>query len=111
MANTAPVIFVDVDDTLIRTFDGKRTPISHMVSLVRDLRKQGAELYCWSRGGAAYAHNVALEFGLVDCFSAFLPKPALLLDDADMTEWNMTRLHPAECSSLTAAEVLSKLTQ
>ena len=105
----APVIFVDVDDTLVRSFGSKRIPISGMVALVRELRGQGAELYCWSTGGADYARRAAEELGVSGCFEAFLPKPQGLLDDVDMRDWKVLHLHPAECTSLTAEEVLSRL--
>lgn len=34
-----------------------------------------------SSGGSAYAQRSAEELGIVDCFTAFLPKPQLLIDD------------------------------
>jgi hypothetical protein len=64
----APAIFVDVDDTLVRSFGSKRIPITAMVALVRDLNDSGAALY-----------------------------------------WRVFELHPNECASLTAVEVLSRL--
>ena len=103
----APVIYVDVDDTLVRSFGSKRVPITSMIELVRALAERGAALYCWSSGGAEYARATAEELGLDDCFQAFLPKPHLLLDDVQVNGWRLTELHPAECSSLTADEVLA----
>jgi hypothetical protein len=47
--------------------------------------------------------------GLGDCFEAFLPKPHLLLDDVNVSAWRLLKLHPSECSSLTADEVLERL--
>lgn len=73
-----PVIYVDVDDTLVRSFGSKRMPMGHMVTLVRTLKEAGVELYCWSSGGAAYAKSSADDVRLTDCFTAFLPKPHLL---------------------------------
>ncbi len=107
----APVIYVDVDDTLVRSFGSKRMPMGHMVSLVRSLKARGAQLYCWSSGGAAYARSAAAEVGLEECFEAFLPKPHLLLDDVQVGSWRLAQLHPAECSSLTADEVFTKLSR
>ena len=40
---------------------------------------------------------------------AFLPKPHLLLDDAQLSGWKIVELHPNECMSLGADEVLAKL--
>lgn len=102
-------IYVDIDDTLVRSFGSKRIPIAHMVALVRSLKQRGAVLFCWSSGGAAYARSAAEEVALGDCFEAYLPKPHLLLDDVLVGSWRLTQLHPAECTSLTADEVFAKL--
>jgi predicted HAD superfamily phosphohydrolase YqeG len=69
------VIFVDVDDTLIRSFGAKRIPIPSVIECVKQLKAEDAELYLWSKGGAEYARNSALELGIADCFVNFLPKP------------------------------------
>ena len=106
-----PVIYVDVDDTLVRSFGSKRTPMTAMVSLVRALKAAGATLFCWSTAGASYARATAEELGLRDCFEAFLPKPQILLDDVELGRWNVAELHPSECASLTAAEVLQAATR
>lgn len=85
MTNTTPkkesVIFVDVDDTLIRSFGTKRIPIPSAIRYVREMFKAGHLLYCWSRGGAHYSREVATELGIADCFVYFLPKPDIVLDD------------------------------
>jgi hypothetical protein len=49
------IIFVDVDDTLVRDIGGKVIPIPATVRYVRARYDEGAELYCWSSGGAEYA--------------------------------------------------------
>jgi hypothetical protein len=105
---TAAVVYVDIDDTLVRSFGAKRIPMTAMVERVRALREAGAELYCWSSGGAAYAERTARELGLADCFAAFLPKPRLLLDDVLVSGWRLNELHPNECLSLSVAEVLAR---
>ncbi len=76
-----PVIFVDVDDTLIRSFGAKQIPIPSAIRYVRASFEAGNELYCWSRGGAAYARDVATQLGIAQCFVQFLPKPDVILDD------------------------------
>lgn len=69
---------------------------------VRDLLAHRAELYCWSSGGAEYARRSAAEVGLEDCFTAFLPKPDVLLDDQAISEWRrLLHVHPAECPGQT----------
>jgi len=94
-------IYVDVDDTLVRSVGSKRIPIPHVVQHVRDLFAAGAELYLWSRGGAAYARDTAQELGIADCFRAFLPKPTAILDDEALPSWTFVRsVHPASCHGL-----------
>ncbi len=92
------VVYVDVDDTLIRTVGSKRIPVSHVTEHVRILAKAGAELYCWSSGGAAYARLVAVELGIEELFASFLPKPQVLIDDMAVSDWRrMIEVHPGEC--------------
>ncbi len=69
------VVYVDVDDTLVRSVGTKRIPIPAAVRHVRALFEQGAELYCWSSGGADYARQSAEECDIADCFRAFPPGP------------------------------------
>jgi hypothetical protein len=81
------VIFVDVDDTLIRSVGTKRIRMPYVVDRVRALHLQGAALYLWSSGGADYARASAAELGIEDCFVAFLPKPDVYVDDQPVNEW------------------------
>jgi len=81
------VIYVDVDDTLIRSAGTKRIPLPGVVAAVRELYDQGVELYLWSSGGAEYAKRAAGEVGLEQCFVAFLPKPHRYIDDQAVHEW------------------------
>ncbi len=98
---TALVIYVDVDDTFVRSYGTKRIPIPTVIGHIRELHAQGATLYCWSSGGADYARASAAEFGLTDCFTAFLPKPDVLLDDQNVADWRRLRqVHPNECGAL-----------
>lgn len=91
------VAYVDIDDTLIRTTGGKRLPVESTVDCVRRLHSEGAALYCWSAGGAAYAREVAEEIGIANVFAAFLPKPEVLIDDMRLDEWWLLELRPDEC--------------
>ena len=101
MPESPRVIYVDVDDTLVRSVGTKVIPIPSVVSYVRREKKAGTELYCWSNGGAAYARSIAESLGLAGCFVAFLPKPNILVDDQRVAEWRTcTELHPANCESL-----------
>ena len=101
-----PVIYVDVDDTLLRSFGAKRIPMSASVEAVRLLHGQGVRLYCWSSGGGDYARRSAEELGLEACFEAFLPKPEGLLDDVAIEKWGLRQWHPNEASRL-LEEILS----
>ena len=81
------VVFVDVDDTLIRSVGAKRIPLPAVVARIRELREAGALPYLWSSGGAEYAQSAASELGIASCFVAFLPKPDAYLDDQPVSEW------------------------
>ena len=94
-AGTQKQVFVDVDDTLIRTVGNKRIPIPKVVTQVRKLSEQGHTLVCWSSGGAEYAREVASELGIEGCFSHFLAKPQLTIDDQEPSEWKyLSVVHP-----------------
>jgi len=98
------VVYVDVDDTLVRTTGTKRIPISGAIDHVRQLGAEGAQLFCWSSGGGEYARMVATELGIADCFIAFLPKPQVLLDDQSFSEWRrLVSMHPMQCESESVA--------
>jgi len=81
------VIFIDVDDTLVRSVGSKRIPNPSIIQKVRTLHAEGVALYLWSTGGAEYAKRSAAEFGIDSCFVAFLPKPHAYIDDQPVHEW------------------------
>ena len=85
------VVFIDVDDTVIRSFGSKRIPMPSVVARVRELHQEGAVLYLWSSGGANYAESSAVELGIQDCFVGFLPKPDVYLDDQAFEDWRYCR--------------------
>lgn len=85
------IVYVDVDDTLIRSFGTKRIPIPAAIARVRALHEEGAILYLWSSGGAEYARASAVELGIEPLFAAFLPKPTLIMDDQQVHEWRQLR--------------------
>lgn len=99
------VIYIDVDDTLIRSAGSKRIPITHMIELVKQLYAAGVELYCWSRAGRQHAINVALEYKIYGCFTAFLTKPDLLIDDTLFTDWGVYEIHPSSCRGVDVEEL------
>lgn len=99
------IIYVDIDDTLVRSIGAKRIPIPGVIQHVRELKEQGATLYCWSSGGADYARESADELGIAACFTAFLPKPQVLIDDQEVAEWRRCiTVHPTACQGQTLAD-------
>lgn len=92
-------VFVDVDDTLVRSAGTKRIPIPSVIKHIRELHAQGAVFYCSCAGGAEYAQRSAEELGIDQCFTAFLPEPDILIDDQTITDWPRSILiHPVNCS-------------
>ncbi len=93
--NKGRVVYVDVDDTLIRSVGDTRIAMPRTVEYVQALKANGDRVYCWSTGGAEYARATAEELGIVDCFEGFLPKPDVMIDDQLISEWrNLQLLHP-----------------
>ncbi len=88
---TPRIIFIDVDDTLVRSAGTKRIPMPAAVAHVRRLHTDGATLYLWSSGGADYARESARELGIAHCFAGFLPKPDVYIDDQAVHEWRYCR--------------------
>ena len=98
-------IYVDVDETLMRHYGTRQIPIPSVISQVKALYKQGAELYCWSSMGAAYAQQAAETCGVGQCFQAFLPKPQVIVDDQQPKAWRkILHVHPSQCSSQTTVD-------
>jgi hypothetical protein len=99
------VAYVDIDDTLVRSFGSKRIPMTEMVSHVRNLHRDGVTLYAWSSGGADYARDAAKELGLEAVFAGFLPKPNVIIDDQSPAEWRrLIHVRPGEAATKTIEE-------
>lgn len=93
------VVFVDVDDTLLRFAGSKKIPIPGTITKVQELWAAGVHLYCWSMGGADYARNMATDLGIAHLFKGFLPKPHAIIDDQafaaqHFTPWDLNDLVP-----------------
>ena len=111
MSSLPIYVYVDVDDTFVRSASSKRIPMPAVIQHVRALKDQGAVLYCWSSGGSDDARQSAEEVGIADCFEAFLPKPNVLLDDMPMTAWpRFITIHPGSCSTQTLEDHRRHLT-
>ena len=111
MSSLPIYVYVDVDDTFVRSASSKRIPMPAAIQHGRALKAQGAVLYCWSSGGSDYARQSAEEFGIADCFEAFLPKPNVLLDDMPMTAWpRFMTIHPGSCDMQTLEDYRKHLT-
>ncbi|MGC3969418.1 MAG: hydrolase [Pirellulales bacterium] len=97
------VVYVDVDDTPIRTAGSKIIPVSGVKEHVAALASQGAAIYCWSSGGTEYARNIAERLAIAHCFVGFLPKPHVILDDQPPENWRRTtHILPGLCGAMTA---------
>jgi hypothetical protein len=75
MEKNPTIIYVDVDDTLMRTFGSKRIPMTPVVNHVRQLKAEGATLYCWSSGGAEYAQSSAQDLASLIVSTPFCQNP------------------------------------
>lgn len=105
-------IYVDVDETFVRNYGTKRIPIPSVIEHIKELKIQGATLYCWSSGGSDYARKSAVEFGIDNCFVGFLPKPQVALDDLQFDEWrNLLEVHPNECDGNTIETYKQKIVE
>lgn len=94
------VVYVDEDDTFVRSFGTKRISIQSTIEHIRQLHAAGARLFCWSAGGDDYARRSAVEFGIDTCFEGFLSKPNVMIDDQAPTQWpRCQQVHPVELSS------------
>jgi phosphoglycolate phosphatase-like HAD superfamily hydrolase len=81
-------VYVDVDDTLVKKGpNGKEEPIPKVVEHVCELHRRGALLYCWSTGGEDHARAAAQKLGIENCFTGFLHKPQIFIDDERAEEW------------------------
>ena len=105
--NEPLVIYVDVDDTLVRSVGSKRIPMPTVVARVKSLAAEGATLYAWSSGGAEYARESAKELGILQCFVMFLPKPQIVIDDQAPSEWRrLIHVHPADAPSRSLSDLV-----
>ena len=103
-------VYVDIDDTIVRSVGSKRIPMPGVIQHVRNLKNQGAVLFCWSSGGGVYAEQSAQEFGIADCFAAFLPKPNVMIDDQVIGSWKRyVCIHPSSCSDKTLEDYRATL--
>lgn len=100
-AKNQKVVFVDIDDTLVRSAGTKRIPMPAVIAQVRQLHEQGVILFLWSSGGSDYAESTAKELGIHECFSGFLPKPDAYIDDQPVREWKYCEhIHPSKANDV-----------
>src|SRR5690349_15519633 len=102
------VAYIDVDDTLVRSFGTKRIPMTPVIEHVRALHRDGVRLYCWSSAGEEYARQSAEELGIAQCFVGFLPKPHVFIDDQPPADWRRTsHVFPGAVVGKTAADYIA----
>ncbi|MFN4289591.1 MAG: hypothetical protein ACK4E7_01775 [Permianibacter sp.] len=98
------IVFVDVDDTLVRSVGAKRIPIPETIKKVRGIKAEGYSLFLWSSGGAEYARASADELGISHCFDGYLPKPTAYIDDQPVNEWRFCKhVDPAQADRINAS--------
>lgn len=99
---SAPLfIYVDVDDTLIEKVDGQERPIQHVVNHVCELHRKGVILYCWSTGGEEHARSAAQKLDIEHCFTGFLHKPQVFIDDEQTEQWpHFVHIRPDKLGTL-----------
>jgi len=94
------IYYVDVDDTLIRTVGTKAIPIPQTLRWLKSLDMTSHQLFLWSRGGSDYAKGIAVSLGIESLFTAFLPKPDVMVDDQGLSDWtHMRQIHPNQLRS------------
>jgi hypothetical protein len=105
------VVYVDVDDTLVRSFGSNQIAMPATVERVRALAAQdGVVLYCWSSGGGEYAREVAVRLRIESLFVAFLPKPNVMVADIAPGAWrDLLVVHPNEAADLDAVGARARL--
>ena len=95
------VIYVDVDDTLVRSVGLKRIPMPGVVEQVRRLKSEGCTIFLWSSGGADYCRQTAVELQIESCISGYLPKPHVYIDDQPVHEWRFcVHTYPMQAENL-----------
>lgn len=82
------IVFVDVDDTLVRWAGSKCIPRTPVIEKVKQRAANGDQLFLWSRAGAEAAREVADYLEITELFTAILPKPELIIDDEPFSEWD-----------------------
>lgn len=91
MPNNSPpplVVYIDVDDTLVRWAGSKCIPRTLVIEKVKERAANGERLFLWSRAGDEHAKRVADELGISEIFEAILPKPQHVIDDEPLQDWD-----------------------
>jgi len=76
-----PVVYFDVDDTLITYGSYSDRPKPTTLGILYRLHNLGCKIYIWSHGGALHAEQVAKDLGISSICQAFLDKPHIYVDD------------------------------
>ncbi len=107
-----PVLYVDVDDTLVSwdyhfgenydnkvefvdPMDGKRAfleVIQPTIEAMKSHRIRGHSIIVWSAGGGEWAREVVERLGLSGMVDACLAKPTWILDDMPASEFIPERI-------------------
>lgn len=82
------VVYVDVDDTLVRWSGARCIPRTMVIEKLRERHANGDRLFLWSRAGDGPAREVAEKLGITNLFEAILPKPEHIIDDEPFDAWD-----------------------
>ena len=101
-----PILYVDVDDTLVSWFQGGKGPYDTLVlksacetdkvelkihwetvEQIKLHKLRGHSVVVWSAGGAEWANKVVTELGIERLVDAVLAKPSFFLDDQPATNF------------------------
>ena len=102
-----PIIYVDVDDTLVRTDGSKRIPVPAVIDHVRKLADKDDELYLWSevalRTPVLRRTNSEAQVASERSFRSQMSSKVL-------NEWRrLLGMHPSNCQRTTLTEYKTRL--
>ena len=94
-------VFVDVDDTLIRSVGSKIIPNTRVIEKVRMLHQKGMTIIVWSTAGSEYAKRISENIGISEIISFYFTKPQYIIDDQEIDKWLNTKvIHPLQIEEI-----------
>lgn len=78
-------IFIDIDDTI--TPDLGDTFFPNSIEKIKELSIK-SNIIIWSKGDMEYINEIVKKSGLSDYVSMCIPKPSLIIDDLNFSEFS-----------------------